>query len=166
MKVITKINESIEKLFIIASVLLLITFTTVVFLQIVFRNVFKVSMMWSIEVALICFMWAVFLGAAVGLRYRRHYTVELFPERFVKTNLVLDIISHVVVFVLIYIFVYHGYQYAVIGFSKMSTSISMPQGYLFASLPIGGVAMGLFTLELLIKDIQRLIRIAKGGNEQ
>lgn len=164
MKAITKVNEGIEKIFITAAVILLIVFSSIVFLQIVFRNVFKISMMWSIEVALICFMWSVFLGAAVGLRYRRHYTVELFPERFVKTNLILDIISHLVVCVLIYIFVYHGYQYAVIGFSKMSTSIAIPQGYLFASLPIGGVAMGLFTIELLLNDIRKLIQLTRGGN--
>lgn len=148
------------------SLVLLVVFSAIVFLQIIFRNIFQIPMMWSIEVALLCFFWAVFLGAAVGLRHRRHYTVELLPDSFVRTNLILDIISHVIVFILIYIFVVHGFKYAVIGFSKMSTSINIPQGYGLMSLPIGGVAMALFTIELFIEDIKKLFQLTKGGAEQ
>lgn len=164
LNLLTKLNHGIEKLFMFASVILLVTFSSIVFIQIIFRNIFKIPMMWSIEVSLLCFFWAVFLGAAVGLRYRRHYTVELLPESFVRTNLILDIISHLIVLVLIYIFVVHGYRFAAMGFSKMSTSIAMPQGYFFLSLPVGGAAMVLFSLELLINDIKELSNLVKGGN--
>jgi len=165
LKAFTKLNDGIEKLFMVLSVLLLISFASIVFLQIVFRNIFGISMMWSIEVSLLCFFWAVFLGGAVGLRQRRHYTVELLPENFVKTNLILDVISHLIVLLIIYVFVIYGYQFAAMGFTKLSTSIAMPQGYFFLSLPVGGAAMALFSIELLAKDITRLVNFKKEGIE-
>ena len=164
LRLLTKVNDRIEKLLLAVSVLLLIAFSSIVFIQIIFRNVFKIPMMWSIEVSLLCFFWAVFLGAAVGLRYRRHYTVELLPEKFMRTNLFLEIISHLIVLLMIYVFVVHGYKFAAMGFSKMSTSIAMPQGYFFLSLPVGGVAMVLFSIELLAIDIKKMIHLVKGGN--
>jgi len=164
LKLLAKLNDGIEKLFLAVSVLLLIAFSSIVFIQIIFRNVFKIPMMWSIEVSLLCFFWAVFLGAAIGLRHRRHYTVELLPEKFVRTNLILDIISHFIVLLIIYVFVVHGYKFAAMGFSKMSTSIAMPQGYFFLSLPVGGAAMVLFTIELIGRDIKKLAHLQKGGN--
>lgn len=164
MKLLTKLNDGIEKIFMVVSVVLLVAFSSIVFLQIIFRNIFKIPMMWSIEVALLCFFWAVFLGAAIGLRHRRHYTVELLPDSFVKINLFLEIISHIIVFLIIYVFVVHGYKFAAMGFTKMSTSIAMPQGYFFLSLPVGGAAMVLFSIELLVADIMKFTNLARGGN--
>lgn len=165
MRALTKLNDGIQRLFMILSVTMLVSFASIVFLQIIFRNIFNIPMMWSIEVSLLLFFWSVFLGGAVGLRQRRHYTVELLPDTFVRTNLILDIISHIIVFFILYIFVVYGYKYAAMGFNKLSTSIAMPQGYFFLSLPVGAVAMILFSIELFIKDVLRLKNMGKEGIE-
>lgn len=165
MRALTKLNDGIQRLFMVLSVTMLVSFASIVFLQIIFRNIFNIPMMWSIEVALLLFFWSVFLGGAIGLRQRRHYTVELLPETFVRTNLILDIISHIIVFFILYIFVVYGYKFAVMGFNKLSTSIAMPQGYFFLSLPVGAAAMILFSIELFIKDVLRLKNMGKEGIE-
>lgn len=141
--------------------ILLFVFSAIVFMQIIFRSILKVPMMWSIEVSLLCFFWAIFLGGAVALRYRRHYTVEILPEKFVKTNLSLDIISHLFVFILIYLFIIHGFHFASLTFNKMSTSIAMPQGFFYLSLPIGAIAMLLFSIESFVSDCKKLIHLVK-----
>lgn len=164
LKVFKTFNNYIENVFLFAGTVFLVIFTVVVFGQIIFRNLLHIPMLWSIEVSLLCFFWSVFLGAAVGLRRRRHYVVELLPEHYIKFNLITSILAHLFVLYLLYIFTVYGYAYAERTFYKMSTSISMPQGYFYICLPISSVAMVFFTFELLVEDCQQLIGILRGEN--
>src|SRR5699024_12783710 len=95
-------------------------FIVVFFLKVIIRNYFHVRMMWADEVAVICFIWTVFLGAAVTVRHSLHYTVDLAPNSF-KLNLVLDLIAQVFVLSFIYVMVFHGYSFTMMGLSRFST---------------------------------------------
>ena len=70
-----KVNDRIEQLLLTIGFLLLGTFIVVVLLKVVIRNFFHVPMMWADEVAVLCFIWTVFLGAAIAVRRKIHYTV-------------------------------------------------------------------------------------------
>lgn len=162
MKALKKFNDILEKIFTVISVILLTIFIVVVFVEVIARNVLKVPILWSTEVSLMTFIWAVFLGAAIAVRKKRHYIVELFPEQnFKKLNIIFDIFSDIAIFGIIYVMIFNGYTFAKMGLTRYSTSLSLPQTYFFACIPVSGVAMALFGIEWLFKDIARLGKLEK-----
>lgn len=158
------INDTIQRVFTYISVLLLSAFTVIVFMQVIMRNYFKIPVLWAQDAALACFLWSVFLGAAIGLRRRRHYIVELFPDRFIRTNKVLDLFADLIILIIIYIFIVNGFRFAQMGLTRISTSLGIPQVYFFASIPVSGVAMLLFNIENILKNIIALKHLWGGAN--
>lgn len=157
-----KINNIFEKLCLMIGFLLLSTFIIVVLVKVLVRNYLSIPMMWADEVAVFCFIWTVFLGAAVAVRYKRHYTVDLAPNR-IKLNLTFDIVSHIIVLSLIYVMIVHGYQFMLMGLSRFSTALTIPLAYTFAAIPVSGLFMLFFTIEQFIKDIVTLRSHIKKG---
>lgn len=163
MKILVKLNDYLEKSLLFIAMFLLLGFVVVVFTQVVARNYLKIPIIWSQDVALACFLWSVFLGAAVALRKKQHYVVEVVPERFVLANLLLNLIADILIFVIIYILIYNGFRFARMGLTRISTSLAISQVYFFSSIPVSGVAMFLFNLENMIKDINTLIKYREGN---
>ncbi|SDL29577.1 TRAP transporter small permease [Natronincola ferrireducens] len=159
------INSKLEKLFLFKGAILLSIFVIVVFMEVITRNYLKISVRWASEVALFCFVWSVFLGSAVAVRKRCHYVVEIFPPKFKKINAVLDIVGSVAMFGVIYIMVVNGYTFTKLGLLRYSTALSLPQAYFYVSIPLSGIAMALFTTEVLIEDINKFKNIVGGGNK-
>lgn len=155
-----KINNFIEKACLNIGFLLLSLFIIVVLAKVVFRNYLNIPMMWADEVAVICFIWTVFLGAAVAVRHKMHYTVDLAPTKL-KFNLSLDILAHIIVSSFIYVMIFHGYSFMVMGFSRFSTALTIPLAYTFAAIPVSGLFMLLFTIEQFVKDVKMLRSLRK-----
>ncbi len=64
-----------------------------------------------------------------------------------------DIVADIAGFFFFYVLIKHGYTYTMMSFSRISTSVSIPQAYFFMVIPIsGGVAMFMFNIENLVND--------------
>ncbi|MBO1004890.1 TRAP transporter small permease [Pseudogracilibacillus auburnensis] len=155
-----KINNLVEKVCLTVGFLLLSLFIVVVLAKVVVRNYLHIPMMWADEVAVICFIWTVFLGAAVAVRHKMHYTVDLAPNK-IKVNLSFDILAHLIVLTLIYVMIVHGYSFMLMGFSRFSTALTIPLAYTFAAIPVSGLFMLFFTVEQFVKDIKKLRSLTK-----
>src|SRR5690625_3059199 len=161
-----KINDSIEKISLTVGFILLSTFIIVVLAKVVVRNYLSIPFMWADEVAVICFIWTVFLGAAVAVRKKYHYTVDLAPNKK-KWNLSFDLIAHLIVLLLIYFMIFHGYKFMKMGLSRLSTALTIPLAYTFAAIPVSGLFMFLFTVEQFINDFTTLwLQLKKGVSER
>ena len=150
------LNDGIERIIAGTALLLLSAFIVVVFLQVIARNYLKISLIWTDEVAVMAFVWSVFLGAAVAVRRGKHYVVEVLPSKFVRTNAVLKVCANLVILLFVYVMVRHGIRFAVMGLSRFSTAIAIPRFYYFAAVPISGVVMVLFQIEVIITDVTAL----------
>ncbi len=153
-----RFNDGLEKVLTTVGVGFFIVFISVVFLQVLSRNYLRISMMWIQEVALFCFLWSVFIGGSIAVRRKRHYLVELFPEKYERINWVLDIIGDLSVFVMVYVFLPYGYQFMMLGLNRYSRILSLPQAYFFAVFPFAAVCMLLFGIEILWRDLRRFSR--------
>ena len=160
-----KVNDRIEQSLLTIGFLLLGTFIVVVLLKVVIRNFFHVPMMWADEVAVLCFIWTVFLGAAIAVRRKIHYTVDLAPNK-IKMNLVFDLFAHIIVLSLIYVMIVHGYSFTKMGLSRFSTVLTIPLSYTFVAIPVSGCFMFLFTIEQFINDWKTLQRLRRHKGEQ
>ncbi|PRY65750.1 TRAP-type C4-dicarboxylate transport system permease small subunit [Vreelandella songnenensis] len=152
-----KINDLIEKILLMLAGSLFAAFILTVLYQVVARNYLKISVSWTDEVAMACFIWSVFIGAAVALRNRKHYVIDIFPPQFVVTQRVLRLFGSLACLPLIYVLIVHGHVLVDMGWNRRSVALGTPMAYLFAALPVAGVAMVLFSIETLYDDISALL---------
>lgn len=150
------LNTLIERVFMLVASTLFAVFIASIFFQVLARSVLAMSVSWTDEVALMCFVWAVFLGAAVALRRGAHYVVDILPERYVTASNVLRLFGSIACLPVIYVLVVHGQIYADMGWRRSSIALDVPLFYIFIAIPISGVAMLLFSLEVILDDIRRL----------
>jgi len=139
-------------------------FTGVVIFQVLARNYILVSVPWTDEVALILFVWSVFLGAAVALRKRMHYLVDLFPPSCKRTNSFLDLFASFLVLGVVLVLLYGGSVFANMGLSRRFSSILITQSWLFVSMPIAAVCMLLFSVENIANDFSKLKNALRKGD--
>lgn len=159
-----RLNDLIERLFLFVGASLFAIFVAVIFFQVMARNYIKISVVWTDEVALICFVWSVFLGAAVALRRRAHYVVEVLPSRFLRTNNGLKLFADLATLAVVYVLVVGGWTYVGMGMRRFSVSTGVPLAYAFAAIPISGFAMFCFSLELLVDDLKDWRRGRRAGD--
>ena len=125
-------------------------FVVIISLQVVCRNFLKIPM---------CFVWAVFLGSAIAVRHRAHYVLAFLPDRFEKSNCLLDIISNIAGIIFFYVLIRYGSVYTIMGMKRLSTAINIPQAYFFMCIPLSGCFMMWYTLIHMVNDVRRMISL-------
>lgn len=150
------INNVLEKILTFIAGSLFAAFILTVLYQVVARNYLKISVSWTDEVAMACFIWSVFIGAAVALRKRKHYVVDVFPPRFVMIQRVLRLFGSLACLPVIYVLVVHGNVLVDMGWNRRSVALGTPMAYIFAAMPVAGIAMLLFSIETIRDDIMML----------
>ncbi|MFI0472695.1 TRAP transporter small permease [Halomonas sp. HMF6819] len=152
------INDVLERVLTLIAGSLFAIFILTVLYQVFARSVLAISVSWTDEIAMSCFVWAVFLGAAVALRRRQHYVVDVFPSHFVVTQRALRLFGSIACLPVIYVLVVNGNVLVDMGWHRRSVALGTPMSYVFAAMPVAGVAMFLFSIEILLKDIKMLAR--------
>ncbi len=161
--ILRQVNSKIDSLLKGVCIGLVVVFTAVVLLQILTRNYIRVPMAWTAEVALFCFLWSVYLGAAIAIRSRQHYIVEILPKSFVRTTAILTTFSDIVIFSVFFVLVWGGVKFTAMGFSRFLISLPVSMAWLFVAMPISGVAMFLFGIENVIDDFTHLRELFASG---
>ena len=152
-----RINDIIEWVFISVATLLFAVFIVSIVWQVTARSLLSWSVRWTDEVAMMCFIWSVFLGSAVALRRGVHYVVDLVgPERVLISNL-LRLFGSLAALPVIWVLIVYGQIYADMGWRRGSMALEIPMFYVFVAIPISGAAMALFSVEVIIEDVRRLL---------
>ena len=134
-------------------------FVVIISLQVVCRNFLKIPMVWANDISVVCFVWAVFLGSAIAVRHRAHYVLAFLPDRFEKSNCLLDIISNIAGIIFFYVMIRYGTVYTIMGMKRLSTAINIPQAYFFMCIPLSGCFMMWYTLIHMVNDVKRMISL-------
>ncbi len=151
---LSKINSALEFVLNWLCGVLLLSFSAIVLLQVVARNYLNMAFTWTIELSLMLFIWTVFMGAAVALRRRSHYIIELFPSRCVRLNAFLDLVSDCICFLFIYVLIRGGLAFTEMSLLRYCSSIEISQAWLIGVIPLSASVMALFCFENLFKDIR------------
>lgn len=117
---------------------------------------------WSEEVILSCMAYMTVLSGALAIRRRAHIRMTAFdkflPEKLVTIS---DVISDIAVLVLAIVLIVVGWRYSVDIGSKGSY-VSMPnvsRFWMYFAVPLGGIAMLIFQIEVLLENIEKLFAI-------
>jgi TRAP-type C4-dicarboxylate transport system permease small subunit len=127
-----------------------------VFLGVWSRYVLHATFQWYDEVARLCFVWMVFLGAASAVRrgahFRLHLLIDRFGPRLRRAN---DLLVGLLVVVFGGVLVAGGVAMWPVARGQVSDSLELSMVWFYGALPVGGVLMILFSLP-------QLWRLARG----
>lgn len=131
---------------------LLMALTVVVSYQVFSRYVdFVPRYLWTEELARFCFIWVVFLGAAVAVRAGAHFTIDILPEgipswlRWTIEVLVLALVAVIGAVMLV-----GGLRFTEIGINRISTTSGIRLAWVYAAIPVAGFSILLFVVEKFI----------------
>lgn len=155
--VLVFVNSWVERVFLTIATLLFAIFIFSIIYQVFARSIMSWSVRWTDEIALMCFIWSIFLGAAVALRRGMHYVIDVLPAGMVTPTNVLRLFGTLACIPLIYVMIYYGQIFADLGWRQRSVAMQWPLFYIRVSMPIAGAAMALFLIEVIIEDVHRLL---------
>ena len=112
---------------------------------------------WSEEIVLTCMIYMAFLSAALAIRKGTHIrmtSLDIYLPK--KVIIILDLAAYVLVLLFSIMLVWEGFQFA-LAIGSRATYTSLPwlsRFWLYAPIPIAGVAMVLFQVEAIVRYIQ------------
>ncbi|MBR9787251.1 MAG: TRAP transporter small permease [Vibrionaceae bacterium] len=136
--------------------ILLVAFTSILFMQIIAREVFDHSISWSEESAVYLFVWFVFFGASRAIRIETHNRIDFqykyLPNKVVATFKVLAELSW---FIFNLYFFYLCYDFV---FNKMnlywkSQTLGVPMKMIYMIMPIAFLLMTLRHIQVNLKKL-------------
>jgi TRAP-type transport system small permease protein len=127
-----------------------------VFLGVFSRYVLQATFQWYDEVARLCFVWMVFLGAASAVRRGAHFRLHLLIDRFgPRLRRATDLVVGLLVVAFGGVLVAGGLAMWPVARRQVSDSLELSMVWFYAALPIGGALMILFS-------VPQLWRLARG----
>ena len=127
--------------------LLMVALVGDVFLGVWSRYVMQATFRWYDEVARLCFIWIIFLGAAVAVRRGLHFRVHLLVDRLgPAAQRLANTVATLSVIAFGGVLVAGGIRIAPIAHRQVTDALELSQLWFFAALPVGGALMILFAL--------------------
>jgi TRAP-type C4-dicarboxylate transport system permease small subunit len=125
----------------------MVTLCVDVFLGVFSRYVLVRTFMWYDEIARLCFVWMVFLGAAVGVRRGSHFRLHLVVDRLGPGVVrAAHALSVVVIAAFGGVLVYYGLKLVELGQFQQTPVMGLSKAYVYASMPVGGALMIAYAL--------------------
>ncbi len=137
----------------------LVTMITLVIINVFLRYLFSYTISWAEEVATICFVWCVFLGASATYKHKLDMGIDFFisrvPEKFsstvkICTGLLLLVING-------YIFVM-AIIFTRIAWEKPTAVLGVSSSVVNSALIVGFGLVTLYTLQFLYRDVKSIER--------
>lgn len=149
LKMINTIYVGLEKSFRFLVTILLALMVIIVFANVVSRYYLHVSLAWSEEIARFMLVWLVFLGSFLAYINDEHLGLDIlvkkFPPGLKKT---VSFVTNLLVIFALYAVMEGGYLMMVANFDWLSAAAEIPQGYVYAIIPI---CCGLMILQTILK---------------
>jgi TRAP-type transport system small permease protein len=128
-------------------ILLMVVLVADVFLGVWSRYVMRATFQWYDEVARLCFVWMIFLGAALAVRRGAHFRLHLLIDRFGATNRRrVDLLVTLIVIGFAAVLVAGGIAIAPLARRQVTDSLEISMLWFYGALPVGGALMILFAL--------------------
>ena len=117
-------------------------FLRCVVLQVVFRYVLQAPLPWSEEVAVYLFVWSSLLTAAIVVGQNDHFSIAVLADRLGPgPRRVLDLVGVLLSIVFVLIIVWNGTWWSWRMASGLSPVLQLPQGAVYAIIPLAGAYM-------------------------
>ena len=137
--------------------------TAIVFVNVVSRYVFNDPIPGADELATLCFTWAVFVGAAAGVRQRLHIGIEFIVNWFPpRGRAALGLLVVLLMAVFAAILGVYGTKLMLTGYLKRTPVLQWPYTWIYLAIPVGAALMLVRLLSIGAEHLAR-VRGAPAG---
>jgi TRAP-type C4-dicarboxylate transport system permease small subunit len=127
--------------------LLCAALTIDVALQVFYRFILKAPLIWTEELALFLFQWMVFMGAALAVRHRSHFGLDIIVHRLpVAARIFLDKFGQAIIFLMALSMIYYGWMITKMTMIQIYATLEFPVGYCYVSIPVCGLFAAVFAV--------------------
>ena len=118
-----------------------------------------VSFEWFDEIMEMLVAWMVFLGTAALWRENEHFAITFLPEALKgkKSGAALDILINLICLIFIGVFTYYSLNIT-LRVTDWTPTINMPKAFLYASMPVAGFFMMIYSLRNLLISSTKITR--------
>jgi TRAP-type C4-dicarboxylate transport system permease small subunit len=128
------------------------------FAQVFFRYGLGDSLVWAHELDILLMIWAVWLGAAVGIYRKGHLRITLLSDRYsAKVRAILLVVIDVATVLFLILLGTKGMEVVQSHEGTTLVSMDIPRGLMFAAAPVGAVFMIFLFMPALIEDVKGLL---------
>ena len=122
--------------------LLLAMFFVLVALDVLARNVLKISLPWISEASTFAFIWMTLMSSVVGFIEDKHYKVSIFSEQFeLKMDGILFGVEVLSVLIFAGLLVWQGINFTIVSASRTSAALGIPMNYMVCAIPLCGAGI-------------------------
>jgi len=136
--------------------ILLAAIIAIIFYAVVMRYVFQRPPFWAEELSRFIFIWIIMLGAVLVTREQSHIEfvllLDLLPERL---KFVLLTLIRLLMIFFCWVMVQQGIKIYPIVAEASSPTFGISMGWLYLSIPVGGLLMAICILENIVKSVVR-----------
>jgi TRAP-type C4-dicarboxylate transport system permease small subunit len=155
MKVIDKVEKGFnyfEKALNLVCRILTGSIVAIIFYAVVMRYVFQYPPFWAEELSRFIFIWIIMLGAVLVTREQSHIEFVILLDQLPKRlKFYLSIMIRLLMVIFCWVMVHQGLKIYPIVAEAASPTFGVSMGWLYLSIPVGGLLMGICILENMIK---------------
>jgi TRAP-type transport system small permease protein len=141
-----------------ACLLLMVVLSVDVLLGVFSRYVLVQTFTWYDEIARICFVWVVFLGAAVGVKRQVHFRLHTLVNRLIpRGQHAAEALGLLVVMALAAVLIHQGWSLVQLGQFQQTPVMGLPKSWVYLAIPVGGALMILYALPLAWRALAGLL---------
>lgn len=143
-----KFREIMDKVMRFLNVVTFAFLTLLVVWQVITRYFLNDPSTWSEELSSYMFAWVTLLGSAYVFGQMGHMNIPILLNRVSKkTRKILMILMQVIILVFaLVVMIYGGYEITKLTMGQMSSSLGVPMGYFYLSVPVSGVFTAIYTV--------------------
>jgi len=157
-KLLNRINQATLFCCKYSTIVLVMVITAIVCAGVFWRYFLNDSLSWTEETAKFLMVWMVFTGCPIALKQHGHAAIEALPNALTgRLRQALQMVIYCVIVVMMALLVKYGWKFMLNARVQETATTQISMMYVFASMPFGGLAMGLIALEFFFKSLLGII---------
>ncbi|MDD3656148.1 MAG: TRAP transporter small permease [Atribacterota bacterium] len=130
--------------------------SVIVLLQVVFRYLLNSPLAWTEEASRFLLIWIVLLGAAIGIKRKSHFTVDIFFKKLPpKLQQSLQFALDIFLFILIFdVMIINGVYLSHLTLRQISPALHIRMSYVYSAVLVGGILSCCYILEDILTHIK------------
>lgn len=155
MKWLSKLDRYFEEIW---AASLLSVISVLLFLQVIFRYFLNLPLDWTEELARYLFVALVYLSASLGVKYNRHFRVELLRTLLPQSaNRIVDLLRNAIWLLFAIVMIKIGCEVAIENMivDQHSPSLQIKMGYVYFLVPFGYALLSLRIMQRIYRTAAR-----------
>jgi TRAP-type C4-dicarboxylate transport system permease small subunit len=164
---VTKLLTAMESALKVICIGLLGIIVVCLFYAVVMRYLFHKPPAWSMELSRFLFLWMVIFSAVLVTREQKHIQINFVVERMPTTvRFLWSNFLRILMIGFCWVMIQQGIAIFPMVSEASTPTLGVSVGWLYLSIPVGGILLSLFILEAIIVSVVEFLRDDSSGGKK